>query len=194
MQHNQDEQARFERMFRAHHASVHAFVRRRTDPAGVDDIVSETFLVAWRRLDDVPEDPIPWLLGVARNAIGTARRGDARRLRLQARAQAEYQDRLDPDIQSVDGDRVLAALERLNERDRETLTLIAWDGLTPTQAAGVLGIPVNRFRVRLHRAAKRLRWAIDADAQSDELGEPRPPAVALRGVIPADTDSQGAIA
>jgi RNA polymerase sigma-70 factor (ECF subfamily) len=69
---------------------VHAFARRRVAAEAVDDVVSEAFTVAWRRLDDIPDDPLPWLLGVARNVVGTARRGEARRLRLQSQAQADW--------------------------------------------------------------------------------------------------------
>jgi RNA polymerase sigma-70 factor (ECF subfamily) len=166
---------RFEQLFRSHHAAVHSFIRRRMAPEGVEDVVSETFLVAWRRLGDVPEEPLAWLLGVARNVIATKLRGEARRLRLQARAEAEYQSPAAEQLPGpADTGLITAALRRLNEADREALTLIAWDGLTPSQAAAVLGIPVNRFRVRLHRAGKRLRWALEADADDVAAeGEPR---------------------
>lgn len=152
----------------------------------VDDVVSETFLVAWRRLHDVPDEPLAWLLGVARNVIATRLRGDARRLRLQARAQAEHQLPVaEPPMGETDGGLVTAALRRLNEADREALTLIAWDGLTPSQAAAVLDIPVNRFRVRLHRAGKRMRWALEAESEDASYsGEP----------TSADHISEGAIA
>jgi RNA polymerase sigma-70 factor (ECF subfamily) len=157
---------RFEQLFRSHHAAVNSFTRRRMAPEGVEDVVSETFLVAWRRLGDVPDEPLAWLLGVARNVIATKLRGDARRLRLQARAQAEYQfPAAEPLPGHADAGLTTAALRRLSDADRDALTLIAWDGLTPSQAAAVLGIPVNRFRVRLHRAGKRLRWALEADSQ-----------------------------
>ena len=166
MDQTQTDRERFEQLFRSQHAAVHSFTRRRMAPEAVEDVVSETFLVAWRRLRDLPEEPLPWLLGVARNVIATKLRGDARRLRLQARAQAEYQLPVaDPLPGHADTGLITAALMRLNEADREALTLIAWDGLTPSQAAAVLEIPVNRFRVRLHRAGKRLRWAIEAEAE-----------------------------
>jgi len=169
MDHIDSGQERFARIFRANHVAVHAYVTRRAAPDGVDDIVSETFLVAWRRLDSVPEEPLPWLLGVARNTIATRHRGDARRLRLQARAEAEYQYiNQGLEAQRLDSGPVVAALERLNAGDREALTLVAWDGLTPAQAADALDIPVNRFRVRLHRAARRLRWALDAGSEEPD--------------------------
>jgi hypothetical protein len=69
--------ARFDALFRDHHPVVRAYARRRVPPEVVDDVVSETFLVVWRRLDDVPEAPLPWLLAVARNVVGTASYRDA---------------------------------------------------------------------------------------------------------------------
>ncbi|MFZ1997163.1 MAG: sigma-70 family RNA polymerase sigma factor, partial [Solirubrobacteraceae bacterium] len=123
--------ARFDALFRAHHPAVRAYARRRVPAEAVDDIVSETFLVVWRRLDDVPEPPLPWLLTVARNVAGTERRGAARRERLWLKAQSGHLEGYDPaELEIADG-RVLGALARLKERDREALTLVAWDGLTP---------------------------------------------------------------
>ncbi|HEY5430709.1 MAG TPA: sigma-70 family RNA polymerase sigma factor [Solirubrobacteraceae bacterium] len=88
---NSDSQPeRFERLFRAFHPAVRAYARRRVPADSVDDIVSETFLVAWRRMDRVPEEPLPWLLTVAHNTIGTERRGEARRARLWIKAQSGY--------------------------------------------------------------------------------------------------------
>lgn len=131
--------ARFDALFREHHPAVRAFARRRVPPEDVDDIVSETFLVVWRRLDDVPEAPLPWLLAVARNVVGTEWRGAARRERLWLKAQSWQVERGDCGGHDSDDGRVLAALAVLRERDREALTLVAWDGLTPGQAAAVLG-------------------------------------------------------
>jgi RNA polymerase sigma-70 factor (ECF subfamily) len=158
---NEASRERFEAVFREHHAAVRAFARRRAPAEAVDDVVSETFLAAWRRIDRLGEEPLPWLLGIARNVVGTERRGRARRLRLWTKAQAGYrahEDLIDAALR--DDARVRSALARLSEGDREALTLVAWDDLTPTQAAGVLGIPANRFRVRLHRASHRLQLAL----------------------------------
>jgi RNA polymerase sigma-70 factor, ECF subfamily len=155
--------ARFDALFRDHHPAVRAYARRRVPPEDVDDIVSETFLVLWRRLDDVPEAPLPWLLAVARNVVGTEWRGAARRERLWLKAQAEHVEGYDSGEPESEDGRVLAALAVLKERDREALTLVAWDGLTPAQAAAVLGEPSARFRQRLHRAGRRLRAELDAE-------------------------------
>jgi RNA polymerase sigma-70 factor, ECF subfamily len=158
---------RFDALFREHHSAVRAFARRRVPPEDVDDIVSETFLVLWRRLDDVPEVSLPWLLAVARNVVGTEWRGAARRERLWLKAQSWQVQRGDCGEHDSDDGRVLAALAVLRERDREALMLVAWDDLTPAQAAAVLGEPPARFRKRLHRARRRLREEL-ADVRAAE--------------------------
>jgi RNA polymerase sigma-70 factor, ECF subfamily len=159
-----DEDQRFDAFFRAHHAAVRAYARRRVSGQTIDDVVSQTFIVAWRRPERVPADPLPWLLGVARNVIKTELRGETRRARLLAKAQSRHRETHDEiRVDAETHGPAVAALARLNEQDREVLGLVAWEGLTPTQAAEVLGIPPARFRVRLHRARRRLRWAMDAE-------------------------------
>jgi RNA polymerase sigma-70 factor (ECF subfamily) len=177
--------ARFDAVFREHHPAIQAFARRRVPPEVVDDIVSETFLIVWRRFDDVPEAPFPWLLAVARNVVGTEWRGVARRERLWRKAQSGHiENDQSGEPESEDG-RVLAALAVLRERDREALTLVAWDGLTPAQAAAVVGEPPGRFRQRLHRARQRLRAELAdlraAELRREQLAAPRPDHVPTGG-------------
>src|ERR1700684_4396856 len=74
-----DRPARFDALFDRHYAAVRAYVVRRSAAGGVDDVLSETFLVAWRRIDALPSDGLPWLLGVARRVLANQRRADARR-------------------------------------------------------------------------------------------------------------------
>ena len=94
--------------------------------------------------------------------------GSTRRERLWLKAQSGHVEDCDAgEPESADG-RVLAALAVLRERDREALTLVAWDGLTPAQAADTLGVPPARFRQRLHRAGRRLRAEL-ADVRAAEL-------------------------
>ncbi len=76
---------RFEQLFRSHHRAVAAHARRRAPGDTSDDVVASTFLVAWRRLDEVPADSLPWLLAVARNVIATQQRGSRRRGALRLR-------------------------------------------------------------------------------------------------------------
>ncbi len=80
---------RLEALYAEHAAAVHAYARRRTDPASAEDLVAETFLVAWRRLDRVPADALPWLYATAGRLLANHRRGEARRAALVARAGRE---------------------------------------------------------------------------------------------------------
>jgi RNA polymerase sigma-70 factor, ECF subfamily len=143
---------RFERLFAAQYAVVAAYANRRASAVDADDAVAETFLVAWRRLDDVPDDAKPWLLGVARRVLANQRRAARRRDALYDRAAASLTATGD----AVDT-QVLQALAPLSERDREILLLAAWEGLTMAEAAVVLGCSRAAAKVRLHRAKHRLR-------------------------------------
>jgi RNA polymerase sigma-70 factor (ECF subfamily) len=160
-------------LFRAHYAAVVSYVRRRAPSESADDVVAETFLVAWRRLEHVPPESLPWLLAVARNVIATQRRGDLRRRALHLRLQStavETVERLSVEALGP----AAAALASLSEKDREALTLIAWDGLRPSQAAAVLGESPGAFRVRLYRAKRRLRHLLAERREQIELPVPRP--------------------
>jgi RNA polymerase sigma-70 factor, ECF subfamily len=137
--------------------SVVSYARRRTPAESVDDVVAETFLIAWRRLERVPADsPLPWLLAVARNVIGTQRRGSSRRDALNMRLrESSTAEAVDPSSAQETGP-VAEAMARLGEKDREALELVASDGLKPREAAAVLGMSSSTFRARLHRAKRRL--------------------------------------
>ena len=166
--------AHFEELYRAHADRVHAYALRRGTPAMADDVVAEVFLVAWRRLDQVPDEPLGWLLGVARRVLANRRRTDSRT--------AALRDRLarDPTASEAAGavaapvvadrdERVQRALAGLNERDRELLLLIAWEGLRVHEAAQALGVRANTLAVRLHRARRRLAAALAAEDVETEL-------------------------
>jgi RNA polymerase sigma-70 factor (ECF subfamily) len=156
-----DRSTRFELLFRENYGAVAAYVARRTSADVVDDIVDEVFLVAWRRLEMVPDDPVVWLLRVARNVLGTHIRGARRGRALRLRLATEYLDATTPP--ALTGE-VGAALAAMRPRDREALMLIGWEGLTPTQAARALGETPVSFRVRLHRARTRFRKLLDVEA------------------------------
>lgn len=164
---------RFERLFRDHYAAVVAYVRRRTSTDAVDDVVAETFLVAWRRLEGVPVDELPWLLGVARNVLATERRGALRRARLGLQLTGGG---VEPEVAAAGGrldGRLSDALARLGAKDREAVLLIAWDGLSPGEAALALGEAPGTFRVRLHRARARLRRLLEEDSAFAQAPEQR---------------------
>jgi RNA polymerase sigma factor (sigma-70 family) len=136
-------------------------LRRVDDPADAADVLAESFLVAWRRLGDVPagDGERGWLLGVARRVLANQRRGELRRRHLGERLRVEV-ERLVPAGSGVVDDmtaRVHQALARLSEEDRELVLLAAWEGLEPRELARVLGIRTGAARTRLHRARRRLR-------------------------------------
>ncbi|WP_433306647.1 RNA polymerase sigma factor [Actinoplanes sp. CA-030573] len=137
--------------------AVRRFLVRRTDSATADDVLSETLLVCWRRLGEIPDDHLPWVYGVARRCLANAERGRRRQARLAARITA-----LDPPPLVVDGpapadDDLAAALAGLRAEDAELLRLWAWEDLAAGQIAVVLGISANAASIRLHRAKQRLR-------------------------------------
>ena len=154
----------FEQLYRAHAGAVRTYARRRSDAQTAEDVVADVFLVAWRKLGEVPErDPLPWLLAVARRMLANRRRTGARESALRGRLRF---DRSAPVLGRQAGsdldEMVLVALGRLSEQDRETLLLVAWEGLTPAQAAAVVGVAPNTFSARLSRARQRFEQAIGA--------------------------------
>lgn len=168
MSHMDDRGMAYERMFRARHAAVYRYVLRRVEEPAVDDVVGETFLVAWRRYDELAGDPLPWLLGIARRLCANHLRGRARRSALAARLQAEPHPSVESHADVADA-AILLALASLREGDREALLLIAWDGLSNPQAAKVLGCGVGAFAVRLHRARRRLARELEATEAKNQL-------------------------
>jgi len=167
-----DEDDRFEALWREHAGAVMRYARRRVTDSEVDEVVAETFLVAWRRLDDVRRASfaLPWLLGVARGVALNLRRGSRRRDALQVRLQ-DPTTRRSGRLAAEHLDRVSVALAGLREADREVLSLSAWDGLTYEQAAEALGCSRRAFGVRLHRARRRLRSAL-TDLDPEPLASP----------------------
>lgn len=154
---------RFERLYRAQHGAVRAYLLRRAAPEVAQDALSETFLAAWRRFDELPADPLPWLLGTARRTLANQRRAERRVDRLRDRmASRERPAGADAPEQLADAELVRIALAGLAEQDRETLMLVAWDGLDSKQAAEAAGCTRATFAVRLHRARQRLDRALFA--------------------------------
>jgi RNA polymerase sigma-70 factor (ECF subfamily) len=148
----------FEAMFLEHADAVLAYARRRTDPDTAQEIVAEAFTVAWRRLDDVPEPALPWLLGVARRSLANARRASSRQHALALRLVHEPAGATEDPMSEVDAQvSARAALARLSSPEREAIELLAWEGLSPAEAATVVGCSRGAFAVRVHRARRHLR-------------------------------------
>lgn len=148
---------RLDQLWRAYAPAVVRYARRRVLPAEVDEVVAETFVVAWRRLDDVPDMALPWLLGVARgvsaNVLRAARRRGALTDRIIAGVPFTPAHPADASLSAE----LEAALDALRPDDRELLTLLAWDGLTREQAAEALDVSRGTLAVRLYRVRRRMR-------------------------------------
>ncbi|GAB2640935.1 hypothetical protein GCM10027068_20720 [Prescottella soli] len=146
---------------------VSAYACRHVDHHTAQEVVSETFMVAWRRLPEVPEKALPWLLVVARNTMSNQRRTDRRRDALTEKmARIEHVAGSTPgaDITVTDRAEVLEALATLTSTEREALLLTAWDGLSAAEAARVVGCSVPAMHVRLFRARRRLQAGPGTDA------------------------------
>lgn len=159
-------EARFRRLYEDHGREILAYCLRRAEPEDARDALADTFLVVWRRIDDVPTGDAArlWLYGVARRTLATQMRGDRRRRRLAHRLGSQRS--LPPTLDdSINGDhqhpQVHEALGRLDPGDQELLRLTAWEGLSPGEAAQVLGISSVAARSRLHRARRRLRRELE---------------------------------
>jgi RNA polymerase sigma-70 factor, ECF subfamily len=163
-------EARFADVF-AHLGLLSAYARRRgaRDP---DAIAAEAMAIAWRRLADVPrDDPRPWLIATARNLVLADRRRHAAALQdLQG-----IEPAAPPQTPVLELDHELeVALATLSETDREALLLIAWEDLTPSAAAASLGISPAAFRVRLHRARRRLLYELGTHTAGRHLDNCQP--------------------
>jgi RNA polymerase sigma factor (sigma-70 family) len=138
---------------------IMAYALRHVDHDSAQEVVAETFLVAWRRWVDVPEQALPWLLVVARNTIANHRRSSYRRMLLQGQLE-RLQHIAEPapaaEVPALERAEVLGALAMLTPTEREALLLVAWDGLTPVDAAKVAGCSVAALHLRLFRARRRL--------------------------------------
>ncbi len=162
-------EARFTTLYESTHRPLLAYaVRRVADPADAADVVAESFLVAWRRIEEAPTgaDARPWMFGVARRVLANARRGERRRLALADRLRTHLTDVVPPPEES--GSEVVRAMRVLSEDDQELLRLVAWEELARDEIALVLGISRASVRVRLHRARKRLAEQLTALAAADD--------------------------
>ena len=158
---------RLEVLFAEHGRAVFAFARRRASAADADEVVSETFLVAWRRLDDLPPEPLPWLLGVARKCLANINRREDRQGALHRRLEAVS---LEPTCFTEEPDRAAAldALEQMSQGERDAVTLLAWEGLTPAEAAVALGCSRAAIYLRLHRVRRRLADHLPSKIEHEE--------------------------
>jgi RNA polymerase sigma-70 factor (ECF subfamily) len=146
----------FDEIYAEHVDAVRAYVRRRAPESLVDDVVADVFVVALRRIDDVPRDALPWLYGVARKTLANERRRQARIVPLAPEVSYEPEP--------VGDSQLAVAFAALSDTDREILRLVAWEGLSLRAAARVLECSPVAARVRYHRAKSRLASRLAAAA------------------------------
>jgi RNA polymerase sigma factor (sigma-70 family) len=167
----EDARAEFSLAFTGNFADICKFVANRSSALDVEAIVSEAFLVAWKRWPNRPQradEMRPWLFGIARNVMRSSGRHEQIRLRLEGPAIA-HQDWLNDGLDRLESDLVLSsALAAISGDDREIILLVAWEDLDSSGLAIALGISKTAARVRLHRARKRLA----AEVANSEVAQP----------------------
>jgi RNA polymerase sigma-70 factor (ECF subfamily) len=180
---NTDPVRRFTMLYREHHWRVRDFAYRRVGADLADDIVADTFLVTWRRINDVPDAAVPWLYRVALYEIANLRRRQAKALRLQS-ALLEGNSGAGVAPSSDDATDLVRAVahafDSLTPREQEILRLAAWEQLSAAEGAAVLGCSVSAYRMRLHRA--RANLATRSGAQ-DRTRAPRHDAPVTASVL-----------
>ena len=154
-------------MYLSHREALGAYFARRTLHGDVDDLVTETFVVAWRKPPKDLDEPLPWLYGVARRVLASHRRASGRREALNHRLVHTHRDAAAIAPHDTFGDelhdpQLVAALGALTEPQQEALRLVAWEELTGAQAARAAGCPAPVFAARLARARRALRSQLAA--------------------------------
>lgn len=163
-----DVNERVTRVYERHAGAIAAYALRRAAAADAADVVADTFLVVWRRHDEIPEEPstLPWLYGVARRVLANQRRSRDRRTRLHDRLRTEFVEFDTRGGRMEDTERfrrVAAAMNQLSDDDAELLRLTAWEGLSPTELATTMHLEPSAVRQRLRRARQRLRHRLASD-------------------------------
>jgi RNA polymerase sigma-70 factor (ECF subfamily) len=153
----------FDALFERHYSELRRYVMRRVEDGGVEEVLAETFAVAWRRRDQMPVPALPWLFGICHKVIANHRRSARRRARLLGRLTRTRVDvGRDPAEIFAERSEISRAFSQLSDSQREVLRLVAWEGLGATAAARVLGCSPAAFRVRLHRARSELAKRLGA--------------------------------
>jgi RNA polymerase sigma-70 factor (ECF subfamily) len=153
---------RFEDLYDVYRLDVLAYCLRRLGRDDAADACSETFLVAWRRLDELPSPPetLPYLYGIARRVVSNQSRSLRRRGRLDARLVSLGVTSVpDPSVvvaQDSHHRDVVAAVRRLKPKDREIVMLYAWEDLPRETIAEMMGMTKAAIDQRIHRANQRL--------------------------------------
>jgi RNA polymerase sigma-70 factor (ECF subfamily) len=175
----------FEDFFRDHYERIVQYVARRVPAPHVDDVVSSTFVVAWKKFARVENPSLPWLFRIASYEVANQRR---------AWRKIGALDTLDTTgemrqviLDDFDGTDVIDALRRLSDNDQELLRLVHWEGLSRAEVAVVLNATVNATNVRYHRALQRLQSQMPSNLSDDVVRDSMPNPIAnslIEGVLP----------
>jgi RNA polymerase sigma factor (sigma-70 family) len=172
----------FEILFRRHAHDIQRYVVRRIGADAADDLVAETFLLAFKqrdRYDMSRTDARPWLYGIVTNLIGRHRRAEIRHYRALARTGVDpvaesFTDRVDAAV-SADAvkQRLAAALAALPAAHRDTLLLVAWGDLSYEEVAVALRVSAGTVASRINRARSKLRRSL-GDIDPSALNKENP--------------------
>jgi len=157
-----DRTEEFRAIYSAHHAALSAYFARRVGRVEVEDLVAETFVVAWRKLPRRIEEPLPWLYAVAGKVLANHRRKASRRDGVHVGDRLSAAPPGDP-AESLSDRGLARAFAQLGERDREAIRLVAWEGLSVADAARAARCSAPAFAVRLSRARRRLQGLLEED-------------------------------
>jgi RNA polymerase sigma-70 factor (ECF subfamily) len=171
----QDDRSRFEDLYRETVRRLFAYVLTRTNRENASDVISSTYLVAWRRFEEVPADPLPWLIGIARRVLADQRRSEARqravgqRLREEPSAPRDLGSAVTESL--VLRDSIRGALARMRPEDRDIVILAAWHGFGTEQLAVTLDCSKSLASLRLHRARRRFARHLKTQDQPIRMGQ-----------------------
>ena len=166
--------------YRTHVDAVHAYLARRVGDQLAVDLVAETFRIAVEqqdRFDPARGSERAWFLGIATNLVRRHWRTETRRLRAWSRYAGAQQLPVDPLLAvaervdaAADVVRLFDAVANLDPVDRDLLVLIAWEGCSYRDAAGILDVPTGTVKSRLHRIRDRIRTEMSTNtAHGDEI-------------------------
>lgn len=173
----------FEMLYRSTRGDLLAYLLRRAGTVEeAADLLAETYLIAWQKLERVPggDEARLWLFGVARNLCLQSHRRRRVSDSVVERLAGELRSAEPPTAHPPRDEALWVALSDLSQTDREIVTLAAWEDLSPREIATVLGMSANAVRIRLHRSRVRLRrrLATDSDPAAGirpEARRPSPP-------------------
>ncbi len=166
------QEAQFQRLFASHHKAIQRYCLRRLPSSEANDAASEVFLVAWRRIDEIPtgDEALPWLYGIGRNVVRNIARSARRKLRLAAKVASLAPSSVPATetivVRHTEHERALDALARLRPEDQELIRLRTWEELSIRQIASIVGLTERAVESRLMRSRRKLETLLGVSTAS----------------------------